>query len=144
MAELDVEGPDLVVRLTRREKFWCFHGTIRVPLTAVRSVSSEPNPWKRMRGWRMAGVGIPFRVAMGTWRHGGGFDFYVVRRQETSVEVETNAGRFSRFLISYPDGTDTQAKADAIADAAGIARTPGVRPDPSSEEPSIDQAESAG
>lgn len=144
MAELEVEGSDLVVRLRRPEKFWCFHGNIRVPLSAVRSASSESNPWKRMRGWRMAGAGIPYRVALGTWRHGQGFDFYVVRHHQAAVEIETNSGRFSRFLISYPAGTDTQVEADRIADAAGIARSPGGPPDPGGNNPSIGQAESAG
>ena len=129
MAQLEIDPSDVVVRLKGSEKFWGLHGNIRIPLSAVRSVSSQSNPWMRMRGWRMAGVGIPGRIALGTWRHGHGYDYYVVRRREPAVEIETNAGRFSRFLISYPDGTDTQEEADRIADAAGIARTKELRPE---------------
>lgn len=129
MAQLLIDVSDLVVHLQGSEKFWGLHGDIRVPLSSVRTVSMQENPWMRMRGWRMAGVGIPGRIALGTWRHGQGFDYYVVRRQQPAVEIEANTGRFSRFLISYPDGTDTQEEADRIADAAGISRSRGLQPD---------------
>jgi len=44
--------------------------------------------------------------------------------------VEVNYGRFSRFVISVPDGVDAQDEADRIADSAGIARSSPAPDDP--------------
>jgi hypothetical protein len=123
VAQLLVDGGDLVVVLTRGEKVWGFHGDIRVPLTSLQSVTVPSSPWLALRGWRMAGTGIRGRIALGTWRHGKGYDFNVVRRQRPAVQIDLSpTGRFSRFLIAVPDGLDADAEADRIAGAAGIAR----------------------
>jgi hypothetical protein len=126
VAQLVVDGTDLVVRLTVREKIAGFHGDIRVPLSSIQSVSVPEYPWV-MRGWRMAGVAFPGRIAIGTRRHGTGYDFTCVRKQQRAVQIDATTGRFSRFVISVPDDMDAQDEADRIADAAGIARS---RPQP--------------
>ena len=122
MAELLVDGDDLVLHLTLRQKIVGFHADIRVPLTAVRSVSAVEKPWLRLRGRRMAGTALRGVAAMGTWIHGDRlFDFCVVRGQQQAVQVDLNAGRFVRFLVGVPEGTDPEAEVQRIAAAAGIA-----------------------
>ncbi|HUJ66772.1 MAG TPA: hypothetical protein VLX59_14600 [Acidimicrobiales bacterium] len=123
MAQLLVEGTDLVVHLTMREKIAGFHADIRVPLSAIRTTSVPQYPWMALRGWRMAGVALPGKIAVGTRKHGTGFDFTCVRNQQRAVQIDVNSGRFSRFVISVPDDIDAQDEADRIADAAGIARS---------------------
>jgi uncharacterized protein len=122
VAAFVVRGPDLVLHLNPLEKFGGFHGDIRVPLTAVRSVSISRYAWSELRGWRMAGIGIPGFIAFGTWKHGNGYDFCAVRKARAGVRVDVVHGRFSRLTVSVPEGTDPQVEADRIADAAGIAR----------------------
>lgn len=122
MAELRVEGDDLVLHLPVRQKIIGFHNDIRVPLTAVRSVSAVEKPWLRLRGRRMAGTAMRGVAAIGTWIHGDRlFDFCVVRSQQQAVQVDLNVGRFERFLVGVPEGTDPEAEAERIAAAAGIA-----------------------
>jgi hypothetical protein len=128
VAQLLVDGTDLVVHLTVREKIAGFHADIRVPLTAIRSTSVPQYPYVSLRGWRMAGIALPGKIAVGTRKHGGGFDFTCVHKQERAVQIDVTSGRFSRFVISVPDHLDAQDEADRIADAAGIARS---RPEPS-------------
>jgi hypothetical protein len=123
VAQLVVEGSDLVLRLNRREKVWGFHGNIRVPLSAVRSVQAPENAWIDMRGWRVAGIAIPGLIAIGSRRHGSGYDFTVVRRQRPTVQVDINGPpRWQRLLISVDEGLDPEVEADRLAAAAGIAR----------------------
>jgi hypothetical protein len=123
MAELVVAGSDLVLHLPLTQKIAGFHGDIRVPLTSVRSVRAVDKPWLALRGRRMAGVALRGSTAIGTWIHGDReFDFCVVRQQLKGVQVDLSSGRFSRFLVCVPDGSDPRAEADRIADAAGIAR----------------------
>jgi hypothetical protein len=120
MAELIVDDADLVVHLTLGEKIWSLHGDIRVRLSAIVSVAPDPKPWLGLRGWRMAGVTFPGYAALGTRRHGDGYDFCILHRDRPAVRVDVTSGRFSRFIISVPEGGDAEAEAARIAAAAGI------------------------
>ena len=120
MAELIVDDKDLVVHLTLGEKIWSLHGDIRVRLSAIVSVAPDPKPWLGLRGWRMAGVTFPGHAALGTRRNGDGYDFCILHRDRPAVRVEVTSGRFSRFIISVPEGGDAEAEAARIAAAAGI------------------------
>ena len=122
MAELLVDGEDLLVHLSPGQRFFSFHGDIRVPLTAVRSVTPVEKPWLALRGRRMAGTALRGVAAMGTWIHGDRqYDFCIVRRQQPAVQVDLNAGRFDRYIICRPEGTDVAAEARELALAAGVA-----------------------
>jgi hypothetical protein len=121
MAELTVDDEHLVVRLTLGEKIWGFHGDVRVPLSSVVSVASDPKPWLGLRGWRMAGVSFVGHAVLGTRRHGDGYDFCILHRDRPAVRVDLRSGRFSRLIIGVPEGSDPEAEAARIAAAARIA-----------------------
>jgi len=121
MAKLIVDDRDLVVRLTLGEKILAFHGDIRVRLAAILSVAPDPKPWLVLRGWRMAGISFPGQVALGTRRHGDGYDFCALHRDRPAVRVNVTSGRFSRLIVSVPEGGDAEAETARIAAAAGIA-----------------------
>ena len=117
-----MEDGQLVLHLTPAQKVVGFHGDIRVPLTAVRSVTAVEDPWMALRGRRMAGTALRGVAAIGTWIHGNRlYDFCVVRGQQPAVQVDLNAGRFARWLVCRPVGTDVHAEARALSAAAGIA-----------------------
>jgi len=121
MAELIADEEDLVVHLILGEKIWGLHGDFRVRLSSVVSVAPDPEPWLGLRGWRMAGVCFAGHAALGTRRHGAGYDFCVLRRDRPAVRVDVTPGRFSRLVICVPEGGDPEAEAARIAAAAGIA-----------------------
>lgn len=121
MAELIVDDENLVVRLTLGEKIGAFHGNIRVRLSSVVCVAPDPRPWLGLRGWRMAGVSFTGYAVLGTRRHGAGYDFCVLHRDRPAVRVDLRPRRFSRLIISVPEGGDPEAEAARIAAAAGIA-----------------------
>jgi hypothetical protein len=124
VAQLVVDHDQLVLHLRPSEKVWGFHRDVRVPLSAVRRVTAPDNAWVELRGWRMAGVALPGLIALGTRRHGEGYDFTAVHRQRPTVQVDLNGPpRWQRLLVSVDDGVDPQAEADRIAAAAGIARS---------------------
>ncbi len=108
-----------MVRLTLGEKIWSFHGNIRVRLPSVVSVAPDPRPWLGLRGWRMAGLSFPGHASLGTRRHGEGYDFIILHRDRPAVRVDVASGRFSRFVISMPEGGDPETEAARIAAAAG-------------------------
>jgi hypothetical protein len=120
MAELIIDNWNLVVHLTLGEKIWSFHNDIRVRLTDIVSVAPDPTPWLGLRGWRMTGIAFPGHAVLGTRKHGSGFDFCILHRNQPAVQVNMAAGRFSRFVISVPEGRDPGSEAARIASAAGI------------------------
>jgi hypothetical protein len=120
MATLRVDEDDLVLDLSWREKVAGFHGSVRSPLSWVRSVRVVSDPWLVMRGWRMAGIAIPRAFAFGTRRHGDGYDFTVVRSGRPTVHVELSEGRFQWLMVSADDSEEAAARAAEVAAAAGI------------------------
>jgi hypothetical protein len=120
MAELIIDNWDLVIRLTLSEKIWSLHGDIRVRLPSVVSVTADPQPWMDLRGWRMTGISFVGHAVLGTRRHGSGYDFCVLHGHQPAVRVDVSSGRFSRLVISVPEGGDAQAEAARIAAAVGI------------------------
>lgn len=120
MAILCVERDQLVLHLSWKEKVGGLHGDVRVPLSSVRAVSVITQPWLALRGWRMAGTGIPGLVALGTRRHGEGYDFTALYRSRPAVQVEVATGRFSRLVVSVTDEDQARSQAASIASAAGI------------------------
>ena len=70
MADLAVDGNELVLHLHAVEKAEGFHGDVRVPLTAVESVRAVDDAWPELRGIRAPGTGLPDVIAVGTRRGG--------------------------------------------------------------------------
>lgn len=117
MAELVVEGDELVVRLSGWERAAAFRGDVRVPLTSVRSVSVEPDPWHALRGIRSPGTGWPGVIAYGTRRMTGDRpDFSAVLRRRPTVKVELDPpSEFAQLLVSVSDAEATVASVRAAA-----------------------------
>ncbi len=119
MAELTVDDKDLVLHLTLGEKILSFHGDIRVRRSFIVSVAPDPKPWLDCGGGGWRGSALPGTL-LGTRRHGDGYDFCILHHDSQAVRVVLSSGRFSRLIISVPEGGDPEAEAARIAAAAGI------------------------
>ncbi|MFB7631102.1 hypothetical protein ACFC0M_09150 [Streptomyces sp. NPDC056149] len=91
MARLLISGAELVVRLAWWEKAVGRHGTVRVPVAAVRRVAVEPDWWRALRGRRRRGLWIPDTLCLGIREHAGGRDFVAIRPRSPVVCVELRA-----------------------------------------------------
>jgi hypothetical protein len=54
MATVTADGPDLVVRLSWKEKMGALHGNMRVPVSSVQTATVELTPWNAIRGKKFA------------------------------------------------------------------------------------------
>jgi hypothetical protein len=117
MAALVVEGEELVVRMSGWEQAAALRGDVRVPLSAVRSVRLEPDPWHALRGIRAPGTGWPGLIAYGVRRMTGERpDFAAVLRRRPTVLVELDPpSDFAQLLVSVSDGGATVASVRAAA-----------------------------
>jgi hypothetical protein len=106
MADLRIEGADLVVRLSPMEKLGAFRGDVRVPLSTVTAARVSKDPWSELRGIRSPGTGFPGVISLCTRRGGGIRDFAAVYRRTPAVVVETRGADFDRLVISRRDAEE--------------------------------------
>jgi hypothetical protein len=105
MAKLVVEGDELVLQLSRWERVGAVSGDLRIPRSAVTSVTTVSPPFEGVRGLRIMGTGIPGKVALGMRRvSGGNREFVAVYgRDAGSVLIDLAGQRYSRIVVSAPD-----------------------------------------
>jgi hypothetical protein len=103
MAELIVEGDELVVRLGRVEKLEAVHGDITVPVTSIRSVAIVEDALAEVHGVRV-GTGVPGVVAIGTFTSRGSKTFAVVHHDTPrGVRVTLEGAQFDQLIIGCAD-----------------------------------------
>lgn len=125
VAELDVEGDELVLHMTTLEKVEGVHGDIRVPLSSVREVRAVPTAWhgSHLRGLGAPGTGMPNTVMVGTRRGDFGKDFAAVHGTGPAVVVDLAGADYHRFVVT---ATDAQGVTARLRAATGPA--PGTSP----------------
>ncbi|MBV8429916.1 MAG: hypothetical protein JO244_02050 [Solirubrobacterales bacterium] len=111
MAEVNLEGDELVVHLSGWERAAAFRGDVSVPISSVRTLAVEPEPWAALRGIRAPGTGWPGVIAYGVRRITGERpDFAAILRGRPVIRIETDPpAQFARLLISVSDAAATLA-----------------------------------
>jgi hypothetical protein len=118
VADLVIDGSDLLVHLSTFEKAEAVHGNIALPLSAVVSVDAVESAWPHLRGMRAPGTGIPNVVAVGTRRGSFGKDFAAVHGTGAAVVVELDGADYQRIVVTHDDAV-------ALAGTINAARTSG-------------------
>jgi hypothetical protein len=106
MAELQVDGGDLLVRLSPLEKLGALRGDVRVPLAAVCDIRWLDDLWPELRGVRAPGTGLPGVIALGTRRGRGIKDFTAVYGRTQGIVIDLNRGPFGRLVVSAHDPSE--------------------------------------
>jgi hypothetical protein len=114
MARVDVEGTDLVVRLSWPERMTAGRREVRVPAAALRRVYVEPDWWRALRGRRGRGLWIPGRYSLGTRRLPDGEDFTALRAGGPVLCVDlSRTSRLRRLALSVPAPDATARRLEA-------------------------------
>ncbi|MBM4358788.1 MAG: hypothetical protein FJ096_11855 [Deltaproteobacteria bacterium] len=111
MASLRLVGDSVVLSLSTLEKVGALHGDVRVPRAAVRRVRRVARPLGEVRGFRSPGTGIPWVLALATYRTLQSRDFVAAHRGPGLV-VELEGQPYARLVVSTPD-------ASSLADELG-------------------------
>ncbi len=103
MAELLVEGDELVVRLRGVEKAEGVHGDIRVPLSSIVRVEVVEDAIHQVHGIRV-GTGLPGSTAVGTFSTRTVKMFAAVHHDTPRAVLVTLSGAtFDQLLVGSPD-----------------------------------------
>jgi hypothetical protein len=103
MAEVLVEGDELVVRLRAVEKLEAVHGEVKVPLGSVRSVEVLDDAIGAVHGFRV-GTGIPGSVAVGTFTSRDDHIFAVVHHDTPrGVRLRLEGAPYDELIVGCDD-----------------------------------------
>jgi hypothetical protein len=115
MAQLDVDGDTLVVRLGIIDAMLSMRSTMRFPLTSVKNVYVDPVAGEEPKGFKAPGTAIPGTLTKGTFHFDGVKTFWNIWRGTLVVVVELNNQKFDRLVIE-------QANPEAIVEKITQAR----------------------
>lgn len=117
MADIRIDGSDLVVELSRLEKAEAVHGDVRVPLTSVRQVEVVDRPLDLIHGVKLPGTGIPGRTAVGTWVSPDGRTFAVEHHASRGVVVDLEGQTYQQLIVGCDQPEEV---AEQLRSAAGL------------------------
>lgn len=109
MAHVERFGSYVVLALTKGEKFFAFHSSPQAKFSEIISVRKVSKAWSRtvMRGIRTSGVGIPYGIALGTWRYRRGKSFVSVYGKRPAYIVTFKGGKFKQWIFT-PDNSEEE------------------------------------
>jgi hypothetical protein len=99
MAQLDVDGDHLVVRMGIIDAMLSMRSSMRFPLTSVKNVYVDPVAGEEPKGFRAPGTAIPGTLTKGTFHFDGVKTFWNIWRGTLVVVVELRDEKFDRIVI---------------------------------------------
>jgi hypothetical protein len=117
MAELRVEGDELVLALSAIEKAESIHGDIGVPLSAVREVEVLDDVIHAVHGLKLPGTRWPGRFAIGTFVGLKGNKTFAVVHHDTprGVRVRLDGVAHDEFVVGCGDPESVKSRITAPA-----------------------------
>ena len=112
MAHIERFGSYVILALTPKEKFFGLHASPQAKYSDLISIRRVEKVWnsKVFRGVRCPGTGLPFVIALGTWRFRKGKNFVAVYRKRPAYIFTFKVGEFSQWIVT-PDNTDDEMRA---------------------------------
>ena len=106
MAELQLEGSELVLHLSGAEKAEAVHGDLRVPLSAIRDVEvlEDARSWTGIDAGFKVGMRVPGVATVATVRGHGEKVFVAVHRDTPrGVRVRLQGAPWDEWIVGCAD-----------------------------------------
>lgn len=112
MAHFERFGSYVILALTPKEKFFGIHASPQAKYSEIISVRKVAKTWnaKVIRGVRAFGTGLPWVIALGTWRYFRGKNFVAVYRNRPCYVITFNSGEFKQWIVT-PENTEEELRA---------------------------------
>lgn len=111
MAHFERFGSYVILALTPRERFFGLHSSPQAKFSEIISVRKVEKMWGRrtLKGIRAFGTGLPWVIALGTWRYRKGKNFVAVYGKRPGYVITFNSGEFKQWVVT-PDNTEEEMR----------------------------------
>lgn len=111
MAHFERFGSYLILALAPKEKFFALHSSPQAKYSEIMSVRKIEKMWlrKAIKGIRAPGTGLPWVIALGTWRYRRGKNFVAVYGKRPGYVITFNTGEFKQWVVT-PDNTEEEIR----------------------------------
>ena len=111
MAHFERFGSYLILALSAKEKFFGLHSSPQAKIAEILSVRKVDKTWNQrlMKGVRAPGMGIPWVIALGTWRYRSGKNFLAVYGKRPGYVITFKSGEFKQWMVT-PDNTEAELR----------------------------------
>lgn len=126
MAEIRIEGSQLIVEIRGLAGFIAARNRIAVPLEHVVNVVARPEQaqglWEHVRALTNPGTHIPGVMRVGTFHTRDGLAFYAIGNGRRAVVLTLEHEQYKRVVVEPPDDTAPETYARWIAEMVASAR----------------------
>ncbi len=103
MAQISIEGKDLVVEVEGMDKLWSLKSRLTIPLAHVRGATADPGMVDEGQGWKLGGARIPGVIVAGTFSRDGERVFWDVHDKTKAVVIELHDDTYTRLVVEVAD-----------------------------------------
>jgi hypothetical protein len=101
---VEVEGENLVLRITGRDAFYALCRGMTIPLDCIQGITVVAAQKVPKKGLRWPGLEIPGALRAGSYGLGDRRDFWLVRKAPELLVVELESGEpYRRLILELPD-----------------------------------------
>jgi hypothetical protein len=103
MAQVHLDGENLVVDIEGLDKLWSLKSRLTIPLSNVRGATVDPGIVHGPKGIRAPGTNLPGVIVAGTFHHEGERVFWDVHDPAKAVVIELADEHYARLIIGVDD-----------------------------------------
>jgi hypothetical protein len=107
MAQVHIDGADLVVEQSALDKLVSLRSTMRFPLGQVVGVTADPGVGAEPKGIRAPGTHLPGLLTAGTFHREGSTVFWNIRRGTHAIVITLRDADFDQLVIDVDDPQGT-------------------------------------
>ncbi|MEU4243166.1 hypothetical protein [Actinoplanes sp. NPDC026619] len=117
MAQINIDGDNLIVEIEGWDKLWALKSRLEIPLANVRGATADPGIVRGPRGIRTAGSHFPGVLTAGAFRIDGEKVFWDVHDPTKAIVIQLADERYTRLIIEVADPRETVDRVErAIVD----------------------------
>jgi TetR/AcrR family transcriptional repressor of nem operon len=109
MAQVRVDGENLLVEIEGLDKLWALKSRLEIPLVNVRGATADPGIVAEPKGVRWPGAQVPGVITAGTFHIDGERVFWDVHDSAKAIVIELHDDHYARLVIEVADPRDTVA-----------------------------------
>ena len=114
MADLKVDGTEVIIRLNTLETLMAWRREIRLPVANLRMVHVEQTPLPGLSLLRLPGLSWPGAFTVGSCRRGGRREFAAVHAHSPAVVLDAEGDYWDRVVITHAEAVDIAAEVAAL------------------------------